>query len=379
MPPLAICSPAPVAQIAHTSGHVNCPACDVVRRRMIEPREFAELPFREAAAQWLAIHSRSIGEGSIRDYRDCIRRLTEFFSALTLREIHIGHFEQYQRNRQEGTGGLRKAGASRVNHELNTLSQILARANLWAAIMPHYKPLRLPRSRVGRALTEAEEKNLFAVAASRPRWKVAYLCALITGNTTCNARELRMLRLQDVDLTPQPPSAPFGLVHVVDGSKNDYRFRPIPLNRTAHLAFRKLIERAQELGAVRPEHFLLPHRADHYTGKRRGEFDPSRPMYAWRKAWDALRAAAGLPNLRYHDLRHHVITKLLENGNVSERTVIEMAGHVSKAMLNRYSHIRLRAKLEAVLALEEPQQEMELPEKKPPAAVTLAPGTAKVQ
>jgi integrase len=64
-----------------------------------------------------------------------------------------------------------------------------------------------------------------------------------------------------------------------------------------------------------------------------------------------LRKAAGMPNLRMYDLRHHAITRLLEDEDVSERTVIELAGHVSHAMLERYSHIRMRTKKEAVDAL----------------------------
>lgn len=353
---------------SHTPGHVDCPACDAVRRRMIEPKFFADLVFPQAAQLWIDSREREgLSPGSLRDYRDCIRRLTQFFSELRLREIHIGHFEHYQNARQEGIEGFNKAGASRINHELNTLSQMLQRANLWAAIMPYYRPLRMPRPRVGCALTEEEEKRLFAVASSKPRWKVAYLCSLLTANTTAGPGEIRMLRLMDVHLDPGSHGAPFGLITINLGAKNDYRVRPIPLNRTAHFAVKELLKRAQELGAVRPEHYLLPHRADHGNGRRRGDFDPTRPQSSWRTAWDKLRVAANLPHLRQYDLRHHVITRLLEDENVSERTVIELAGHVSKKMLERYSHIRMRTKLEGVLALEKVS---ELPEKKPPAAST---------
>lgn len=339
-------------QLRHTRGHVNCPACDSVRRRMIEPASFANLKLPAAAEIWRASRERKLSDGSMRDYRDCIRRLTEFFSELTLREIHIGHFEEYQKARQMGAAPFkRKAGPSRINHELNTLSQILQRANLWAQIEPYYQPMKMPRPRVGRALSEDEERTLFTVASSKPRWKVAYLCSVLTANTTAGPGEIRMLRLMDVDLAGTP-SAPFGLIYVQEGAKNEYRKRPIPLNRTAHAAARRLVERAQEIGAIQPDHFLLPHRADHPTKGRRGEFDPTRPMYSWRKAWDKLRVAASLPHLRMYDLRHHAITRLLENEDVSERTVMEIAGQVSKQTLARYSHIRLRSKLEGVLALE---------------------------
>lgn len=100
-------------------------------------------------------------------------------------------------------------------------------------------------------------------------------------------------------------------------------------------------------GSIYPHHYLLPARAsagDH-------GFNPLKPQGDWRTAWEALRVAAGLPTLRLKDLRHHAITKLLENPNISERTVIEIAGHVDATMLNTYSHQRLNAKFAAVDAL----------------------------
>ena len=86
-----------------------------------------------------------------------------------------------------------------------------------------------------------------------------------------------------------------------------------------------------------------------------------RPIGSWKKAWGALRQAADLPSLRMYDLRHHAITKLMEDPQISEQTVEEMAGHaLSSRMKKRYSHIRLAPKADAVAKLELP-----LP-KKPP-------------
>jgi len=50
---------------------------------------------------------------------------------------------------------------------------------------------------------------------------------------------------------------------------------------------------------------------------------------------------------RPHDLRHTFATQLAENG-VPESTMLAFMGHMSRAMLERYSHIRNRAKREAV-------------------------------
>jgi integrase len=324
----------------HTKGHIACPACEAARALMIDPSRLAALSFRDAAKIWFDAHVQSVGAGTKRHYTNCINRLTAFFGELQLREIHVGHFEQYQKMRTAGEGGMRRAGPSLVNHELNTLSQILARANLWAPIMPHYKPLRLPRPKVGCALASEDEERLFRIAASNPRWKVAYCCAILTANTTAGPNEIRHLRRGDVDL--DPPA-----IRIDEGVKNEYRRRTIPLNLPAAWAMRQLVNRARDLGDMDPGHYILPHRAPDGTNG----FDPTRPISSWRGSWNKLRKAAGMPNLRMYDLRHHAITRLLEDEDVSERTVIELAGHVSRAMLERYSHIRMRTKKEAVDAL----------------------------
>lgn len=60
------------------------------------------------------------------------------------------------------------------------------------------------------------------------------------------------------------------------------------------------------------------------------DIDLSRRMGSWRNAW-----------------------RLAENPNVSEQTIKALAGHVSRQMLERYSHIRSEAKQAAIQALEQ--------------------------
>jgi hypothetical protein len=67
-------------------------------------------------------------------------------------------------------------------------------------------------------------------------------------------------------------------------------------------------------------------------------------------AWRRLTKAAGLSGLRFHDLRHHAITELAES-QVSDQTIMAIAGHVSQKMLARYSHVRSEARRHAVMAL----------------------------
>jgi len=42
-------------------------------------------------------------------------------------------------------------------------------------------------------------------------------------------------------------------------------------------------------------------------------------------------------------LRHHAITKLAESPEAGEQTIMAIAGHVSREMLEHYSHVRQEA------------------------------------
>ena len=67
---------------------------------------------------------------------------------------------------------------------------------------------------------------------------------------------------------------------------------------------------------------------------------------------EAARRSAMKPftGFRFHDLRHQSITEMAEAG-VPEAAMQSIAGHLSKKMLEHYSHVRLAAKRQAVRAL----------------------------
>jgi integrase len=115
----------------------------------------------------------------------------------------------------------------------------------------------------------------------------------------------------------------------------------------------------KEFGEIRPEWCLFPY------GKPRPN-DPARPTTTLKTAWNTLREAAGV-NCRLHDLRHTVATKMAEAG-VPESTMLALLGHMSRAMLELYSHIRMRAKREAVKCLTTSTQRQRSPKKSPKSA-----------
>ena len=73
-------------------------------------------------------------------------------------------------------------------------------------------------------------------------------------------------------------------------------------------------------------------------------------MSTMQTAWRKIAKEAGLPGLRFHDLRHHAITELAES-LATDQTVMAIAGHVSPKMLAHYSHVRLEAKRKVLDAL----------------------------
>lgn len=105
-----------------------------------------------------------------------------------------------------------------------------------------------------------------------------------------------------------------------------------------------MFERADLLGHTEPEHYLWP-------ACQWGRYDATNPMLKWDTAWRALRDAAGLPRFRFHDLRHTVITELAELG-VADHVLESISGHLSRRMLEHYSHIRIDAKRQALDALD---------------------------
>jgi integrase len=182
-------------------------------------------------------------------------------------------------------------------------------------------------------------------------------------NTTCRGIELKHLLWRDVDLFERQIS--------VGRSKTPAKKRTIPLNDDALGALIKLRQRAETLGSTDPDHFVFP-------ACERQNINPRKPQKTWRTAWRSLikataaraseiaakhaqdagisepearkRAAEPFLRFRFHDLRHQAITEMAENG-APDATVMALAGHLSREMMEHYSHVRMAAKRKAVDAL----------------------------
>jgi integrase len=245
----------------------------------------------------------------------------------------------FQRRRQEA-----KISNRTINMGAGALLRVVEYCGHLRALKENLKnihPLPEPESLVGRALSVEEQDRLFKTAQANPEWEHVYCAAVVAANTSMCSVEVRRLRRRDVDLFSKSVSVPFG--------KNKHRVRLLPLLPAAVKALGRMLERLDQLGFTSPDNYL-------WCACKWNRLDPTMPQSRWDSAWHALRDEAKLPGLRFHDLRHTVITELAET-TTPDSVIQSIAGHVTKRMLDRYSHIRLAAKRKALEMVEEQREQ----------------------
>jgi integrase len=260
------------------------------------------------------------------------RPLGEFFGTSALRHITPEQIAAYQ-NARIDAGRAPKT----VNGELSVLRQVLRHARLWYRFQEDYRALKNTKPPVGQALTDDDQKQLFAAARSKPEWIFAYVASALAFYCGLRACEIRGLQWKHVDWENARIQ--------IRRSKTPAGGRDPSLNDACARALRELHSRAKVVGFADTEHYLFP-----WHGRDK-KLDPSRPMTTWRSAWRSLRKSAGLDHVRFHDGRHTALTRLAEKGQ-PDWVIQAQMGHVSPAMMRTYSHIRRKALDEAAAALE---------------------------
>jgi integrase len=225
-----------------------------------------------------------------------------------------------------------------VNLELGVMRSILRRYRMWEAIAGDVDFLKESPS-PGRALSHQEEARLLD-AASKSRCRSLYPVVMLALNTGMRANEIRGLTWAQVDFLGK--SLTVGKSKTAAGTG-----RIIPLNPRAVAVLSHWRGLFPE---VQLKHYVFPHEKYGLAGNDRQpcayEIVPTEPMHRWKVAWEKSRNVAEV-SCRFHDLRHTFISRLAES-QASDSTVMALAGHVSRAMMERYSHIRMEAKRRAV-------------------------------
>lgn len=311
------------------------PAAEVSKRKQSLQRVLPTDLFPDAAACWFLKHKEGLSKRSLESYQYYIANLHKYFGNRVIAQIAPEDVLEYQYKRKsEVSYGL-------VNHEINTLKQIMQDADLWDATRKHYRQLPPPQWTPPKVLTPEDEKRFFVVANSKPQWQVAAWACIVANNTSAIGQELVHLQLRHIFLDHNPPK-----IHINDKKvKNEYRARVIPLNPAALDAMTKIVERTKAAGAFAPSHYIFPYRVN------RRDVDVTRPASRsfLIKAFREIREAAGVPWLQPRHFRNQCITRLFEAGAPDE-TIAAIAGHQSIRMSRFYSRIRIESKAEALNA-----------------------------
>jgi integrase len=305
------------------------------------PSAFRDWTLEKVAHLWLERQKALVPSAiTVAGYHWILRPLLAKFGGKKLKEISVENVLAYQAER------AMECSHRTVNRELQTLMRIMRLAGLGAAFSD-VKSLADRPSGIGRVLSIEEDERFWEVASSRSGWQMISWVALLAANTGLRGGEIKRLRFGDIFLEKQI------IIVRRPSTKTDAGARLIPLNPSALFATERLLNRAKLLGAHLSEHFLLPanpgkHTKDAVTPA--AGFDTSNHQRSWRSAWRSLTRAAGLRGLRFHDLRHHFITRLAE-ASVPIQIAMSLAGHMSPEMTRHYTHISDRAVRDAVNAL----------------------------
>jgi len=276
-------------------------------------------------------------------------------STMEVAERAVGHLLPYLRSKTVADithldikrfidGRLAKGASNRyVNMALQALRAIMRRNHQWERLRPDFTKLKEPKT-AGRELTESEEEKLLhecRLSCSRGLFTAVTL-SLYAG---MRSSEVRLLRWKQIDL----PSA----CVTVGKSKTEYgEGRLIPLIGPALDA---MIEWAARFPDRSPEHYVFPSENYSFNSKTKlveiRDHNANKQIGSWKTAWTAVRRRAGV-NLRFHDLRHTTVTRLLEKQSIEQITpIMGWSASTMLDMMKRYQHRNLEKKRETMATL----------------------------
>lgn len=258
-------------------------------------------------------------------FASMINRLVSSLGHLKLSDITVSHLQQYRRKRlSTKTSRGTYTDVATVNRELSTCRAMLNDAviNDWLVRSPFSKAKRGELIAVAHEAkrqvvlsSENEQKLLQACSTSKRRHLRAMIIAAI--DTGCRQGELRRLRWSDVDLQTHTLR-----VTSYKGKTVSRRFVPI----TDRLRAALLDLRAKPSVAA-------------FRKLRTGETADNTLVFGIvdnvKRSFDAARVEAGLPQIRFHDLRHTAGT-FLAHGGMNIALVAEILGHSDPKTTRRY-------------------------------------------
>ena len=219
-----------------------------------------------------------------------------------------------------------------MNIEIIALRQILKAHDLWLLLAGKVRMLR-ERKTVAKALTPEQESALLSTTAEAD--SACHTATVLALNTAMCKDEIRLLRWSQVDFEKRTLTVGHGKTEARTG-------RLVTLNPPA---FAVLARWAGRFPNAQADHYVFPWCENKLI-------DVTKPTKGWRTAWRTALRRSGF-HCRFHDLRVTCITKLAES-QASDMTIMSIAVHVSREMLEHYSRIRVEAKRAALDAIARP-------------------------
>ena len=198
--------------------------------------------------------------------------------------------------------------------------------------------------------THQEQVRVLLDAAKGDHLEALYVLAVTTG---LRQGELLGLKWDDIDLQVGTLQVRRTLTTakggpVLSAPKTKGSRRTVRLSQTALEALRS--HPGASIGGDRPGRQSVARERPHIRVGSRGAAGP--PLH-YHAPLQALLKRTGLPQIRFHDLRHTCATLLLAQ-NVNPKVVPEMLGHATLAItLDTYSHVLPNMQDSAARALEE--------------------------
>ncbi len=264
--------------------------------------------------RWLSVHLRGKALASITD--EAIRKVAKARREQPMNAREIARAVAAGRTPPEP----KQTSSATVNRHLAQLSAVLHYAHRrgWLSAVPPIAKAPEPAKRIS-WLTHEQAADLLAELP--PHLKAMASFALATGLRESN---IRLLTWQQVDL--QRGVAWFEADEMKAG-----RTHSVPLNRDALLVL------AGQRGKHKSWVFPVPRWETGADGEARQMEDaPTGKVsnHAWRKAC----VRAGVPTLRFHDLRHTWASWHVQAGTPLP-VLQELGGWASLAMVQRYAHL----------------------------------------
>lgn len=289
---------------------------------------------------WVVVERKS-GEATLSTLKSSFAFLLE----RQIEDISTWDIERWRRERhKKGTS------PSTTNRQIAALRACISKALDWGLIDEHplrnLKPSRVDKSPLVRTISDEEEESLRSALRRRDRqlreqrksgneWRAArhqellpeldyyadHLEPMVLVALNTGMRRGEILHLRWSDLTEDS-------ITVRGTTAKSSQTRVIPMNAEVKRVFERWSANSE---------WVFPGR------------DTS-PLTTVKKSWGGIKKDAGLPNLRFHDLRHTFATRVLQRGN-DIKTVQDLLGHADVTTTTKYLHATDDTKRKAVESL----------------------------